>query len=94
MKLEETLETIRKFNLALQQLKPKERTVFRLRIGKYIIYNDGRTLEEVRKMMGLKSRERVRQLEEKALAKVRAFLDDFKNTEPAEVDSRQKEKKK
>ena len=54
---------------ALQDLKPKEQEVLRLRFG----LNDGRdrTLDEIGKQFGV-TRERIRQIEAKALKKLRS----------------------
>ncbi len=58
-------------NEALSKLSPRERDLMRLRFG----LDDGKqcTLEEVAKMYGV-TRERIRQIESKALSKLRAPL--------------------
>ena len=83
MRLKEGLSTIKKFSLAFKQLEPMERTAFRLRVGKYVIYNEERTLEEVGKQMGI-TRERVRQLVKTAEEKLNKFLEEFKDFEEVE----------
>jgi len=54
-------------------LKPKERQVISLRFG--LDGEDPMTLEEIGKILGI-TRERVRQIEAVAMAKMRAYLDD------------------
>ncbi len=64
----ETRDLAREIGRALAELEPKEREVLRLRFG--IGEEETRTLEEIGTRYGL-TRERIRQIETKALAKLR-----------------------
>ncbi len=64
----ETRDLAREVERALAELKPRERKILCLRFG--IGGEDARTLEEIGNRYGL-TRERIRQIEQKALAKLR-----------------------
>jgi RNA polymerase primary sigma factor len=63
----EMQELSRRLSLALDLLDPRERRILQMRFG---LRGDERTLSEVAQVMGV-SRERVRQIEQAALAKLR-----------------------
>jgi RNA polymerase primary sigma factor len=64
----ETRELAERLGLALMSLEPRERRVLQLRFG--LDLGEERTLSEVAETMGV-SRERIRQIEQAALAKLR-----------------------
>ena len=77
MTLEDIFTTLRKFDIVLKQLNPKERTVFRLRTGFYITVNKSRTLEKVAAQMG-GTKQRISKIEIKGAEKIRKYLDEYK----------------
>ena len=72
-------------------LSPRERDVLRLRFG----MDDGRqrTLEEVGQLFGV-TRERIRQIEAKALRKLRKYIDVFANRNSNEPQSNEPQQEK
>jgi RNA polymerase primary sigma factor len=64
----EKQELSKRLTEALQSLEPRERTILQMRFG--LERGEERTLTEVAVVMGV-SRERIRQIEQAALAKLR-----------------------
>lgn len=66
---------------ALDELPPREAEVLRLRFGLVEPYQDGQTLEAIAQKMGV-SRERVRQIERRALRRLRASTENQSRLRP------------
>ena len=66
---------------ALNDLPPREAEVLRLRFGLVEPYHDGQTLEAIAQKMGV-SRERVRQIERRALRRLRASTENQSRLRP------------
>lgn len=66
---------------ALDELPPREAEVLRLRFGLVDPYQDGQTLEAIAQKMGV-SRERVRQIERRALRRLRASTENQSRLRP------------